>query len=109
MRVYPVYDVEGLTKLLATKTGLGAGEISAVFLAKELAADLNLMDEWKGRRLAVSEGLAVAGCIGILEEFYRRKEIADLRQVYQKLLRQNIRVDLRTLQGSLQQFGLAPF
>ena len=109
IRVSPVHDVEGLTKLRATRTGLGAGEISAVFLAKELAADLTLMDEWKGRRLAVGEGLAVAGCIGILEEIYRRKEIADLRQVYQELLRQNIRVDLRTLQGSLRQFGLAPF
>jgi predicted nucleic acid-binding protein len=65
-----------------------------------------LMDEWKGRRLAVSEGLAVVGCIGILEELHRRAEIADLRKVYRQLLRQNIRVNLRTLQDSLKHFGL---
>ena len=106
IRVSPVHDVEGLAKAL-TKASLGAGEISAVFLAKELAADLTLMDEWKGRRLALDEGLAVVGCIGILEELYRRGEFADLRYVYQELLRQNIRVDLRTLQGSLKQFGMA--
>jgi uncharacterized protein len=106
IRVSPVKDVESLAKTI-TKTGLGAGEISAVFLAKELAADLILMDEWKGRRLAIDEGLAVVGCIGILEELHRRGDVADLRNAYQELLRQNIRVDLRTLQDSLKQFGLA--
>ena len=34
------------------KTGLGMGEVSAVILAKELAADLLLVDEWKARRSA---------------------------------------------------------
>lgn len=85
IRISPVHDVDGLTKLLATKTGLGAGEISAVFLAKQLDADLTLMGEWNGRRLAVGEGIAVVGCIGILEELYRRAEIANLRQTYQEL------------------------
>jgi len=108
IRISPVHDVEGLAKILLTKPGLGAGEISAVLLAKELAADLTLMDEWKGRRLAVSEGLAVVGCIGILEELHRRGEIADIRHVYQELLRHNIRVDLRTLQSSLSQLKLPP-
>jgi predicted nucleic acid-binding protein len=106
IRVSPVQDVESLAKTI-TKTGLGAGEISAVFLAKELAVDLILMDEWKGRRLAMEEGLAVVGCIGILEELHRCGDVADLRHAYQELLRQNIRVDLRTLQDSLKQFGLA--
>jgi uncharacterized protein len=107
IRVSEVQDVESLAKKI-TKTGLGAGELSAIFLAKELGADLTLMDEWKGRRLAVEEGLAVVGCIGILEELYRRGEIKDLRQTYQKLLSENFRVDLRTLQSSLAQFKL-PF
>ena len=106
IQVSAVRDVENLAKAIS-KTGLGAGEIGAIFLAKELAADLTLMDEWKGRRRAVEEGLAVVGCVGILEELYRRREIQDLRQIYQDLLRQNIRIDLRTLQGSLKQFGLA--
>jgi len=60
----------------------------------------------ESRRLVVGEGLAVVGCIGILERLYRRAEIVDLRRVYQELLRQNIRVDRRTLQDSLNQFGL---
>jgi predicted nucleic acid-binding protein len=94
-------------QIAAAKSGLGAGEISAIFLVKELSADLTLMDEWKGRRLAIEGGLAVVGCVGILEDLFRRGEISDLRQVYGELLRQKIRVDLRTLQTSLQQFGVA--
>ncbi len=105
LHVTPVQDAEGLAKAIV-RTGLGRGEISAIFLAKELVADLTLMDERKGRRLALEEGLSVVGCIGILEEMYRRDEIKDLRQVYQELIRQNIRVDLRTLQASLKLFGL---
>jgi predicted nucleic acid-binding protein len=106
IHVTAVRNAEDLAKT-TTKIGLGAGEVSTVFLAKELHADLTLMDEWRGRRLAIDEGLAVVGCIGILEELYRRGEIKDLRENYQELLRQNIRVDLRTLQASLQHFGVA--
>ena len=108
IRISPVHDVEGLAKVRASKTGLGAGEISAVFLAKELGADLTLMDEWKGRMLAMREGLTVVGCIGILEELYRRGEIKDFRQTYEELLRQGVRVDLRTPQSSLGKFKLPP-
>ena len=107
IHVTPVRNSENLAKTIS-KIGLGAGEVSTAFLAKELAADLTLIDEWKGRRLATEEGLAVVGCVGILEELYRRNEIKDLRQAYLDLLNQNIRVDLRTLQSSLKYFGLDP-
>ena len=49
--------------------------MSAVFLAKELAADLVLLDERKARRFAQQEGLTVAGCIGILEDLFERGRI----------------------------------
>jgi len=74
IHVTPVRNSENLAKTIS-KIGLGAGEVSTAFLAKELAADLTLIDEWKGRRLATEEGLAVVGCVGILEELYRRNEI----------------------------------
>jgi len=106
IQVTPVQDVVELEKAIV-KTGLGTGELSAIFLAKQLAADLILMDERKGRRLALEEGLSVIGCIGILEELYRLGEIKDLRHIYQELLRQNVRIDSRTLQASLNQLGLA--
>jgi hypothetical protein len=67
IHVTPVTNAEQLAQT-RSKTGLGAGEVSAVFLANEIRADLTLIDEWKGRRLAREEGLAVVGCVGILEE-----------------------------------------
>jgi uncharacterized protein len=102
--VTPVQDAAGLAKAIV-KTGLGRGEVSAIYLAKELVADLTLMDERKSRSLALEEGLSVASCVGILEEVYRRGEIKDLRQIYEELLR-HIRVDLRTLKASLRKLGL---
>ena len=96
------------TRLLirSPKQGWVQERLAQLCSPKNSGADLTLMDEWKGRRLAVENGLAVVGCIGILEELYRRKEIENLLNIYQELLRQNIRVDVRTLQDSLNQFGL---
>jgi predicted nucleic acid-binding protein len=42
IRVSAVQDTEGLAQAIS-RTGLGAGEVSAVLLAKELTADLILM------------------------------------------------------------------
>ncbi len=93
---------------LAVETGLGVGEVSAVILAQELAADIVLMDERRGRRLATNRGLAVAGCVGILEELFRRGEITDLPHIYRQLPRQGVRIDLATLQRSLSRLNLPP-
>jgi predicted nucleic acid-binding protein len=87
---------------------LGAGEVSSVALAKDLSADLVLIDEWRARRFAQEEGLAVIGCIGILENLYERGYVSDLRSVYEQLIRNKTRIDLRTLQNSLAKLGLRP-
>ncbi len=85
---------------------LGAGECGAILLAKSLRADLILLDEWKARRVARDAGLAVMGCLGILEAGARKRLVPDLRQAYIDLLRQGIRFDIRLLQGSLAHLGL---
>lgn len=51
IQVSPVQDARALATAISA-SGLGAGETSAVLLAKELQAHLVLMDEWNGRRLA---------------------------------------------------------
>jgi predicted nucleic acid-binding protein len=68
------------------QTGLGAGEVSTVILAKEISAELILMDELKGRRFARASGFEVLGCVGILEILYRRAEISDLRDATHSFL-----------------------
>jgi predicted nucleic acid-binding protein len=90
------------------ETGLGAGELSAVQLAKETGADLVLLDELKARRYAIAQELPVIGCIGILENLFRAGHLADLREAYIRLLAEKIRIDLATLQHSLMKFNLPP-
>lgn len=46
---------------------LGLGEASAITLAKELAAELLLIDERYGTHIAQSSGLLVTGTLGVLK------------------------------------------
>ena len=107
IQITPLRNATAL-QLAVEKTGLGTGELSAIILAQELQADLLLMDEWKARRYATAEGLAVQGCNGILENLYRRDFLSDLRSAYIRLLAHKIRVNLQMLQDSLRKFNLPP-
>lgn len=84
---------------------LGAGELATVLLASSLRADLAIIDERAARRFAQTSGLAVMGCVGILETGFRRGRVADLRASYQQLLVQGIRIDRQILNSSLAACG----
>lgn len=85
---------------------LGAGELATILLAKELSAELAIIDEKKARQLAQKENLQVIGTLGMLEESYRRKHLHDLRTCYQGLLSTGTYIDRRLLNMSLRTFGL---
>lgn len=85
---------------------LGAGERGAILIAKNIQADLVILDEWKARRVARVAGLSIVGCLGVLEAGARKGLVPDLRQAYIDLLREGIRFDIRLLQESLARLGL---
>jgi predicted nucleic acid-binding protein len=89
-----------------TKYSLGAGELSTILLAKEIQADVAMIDERGARLLARSEGVPVLGTVGLLELGYRNGEVTDLRLVYQTMLAQGAHIDKQILNQSLARFNL---
>jgi predicted nucleic acid-binding protein len=64
-----------------------------------------LLDDYKARKVAAAEGLEVHGSVGLLEAFYRRGYLTDLRAAFQQLLTHSY-VDQRLLDRRLRALGL---
>jgi hypothetical protein len=62
-----------------------AGEAEAIALARELHADRLLIDERRGRRLAIREGVAVIGLVGVVIFARQRGLIPSARSLLLRL------------------------
>jgi predicted nucleic acid-binding protein len=76
IRIGTMRDSSVLRVLLSQ---LHRGEAESIVLAIDLNADVVLMDEQEGRRLAAKAGLVVTGVLGILLRAKRMGEIAALK------------------------------
>ena len=103
-----VMSVQNPAGLLSAqrKYGLGSGEMSTILLAKELGANPVLLDDYRARKLAKAEGLEILGSVGLLETFYLRRYLTDLRGAFRQLLVQNVYIDQRLLDRRLRALGL---
>lgn len=70
-----VEDVKAV-QLLRRSTGLDAGESEAIILSDAVGADLLLMDEVKGRRVAKQMGIGLMGTIGMLMVAYEEEKLS---------------------------------
>ena len=75
IKVVDVHDTKSV-ELLRRATGLDLGESEAIIYSDGSKADLLLMDEVKGRKVAQQMGLSVMGTIGILMSAYKEKMIS---------------------------------
>jgi predicted nucleic acid-binding protein len=105
-----VKEVKRTTDVAAAQQrfGLGLGELSTLILAKEIAADLVLLDDLGARKLAQKKALRVQGSIGILEAGFRRGYLSDLRGAYERLLKRGVYLNRGLLNLSLESCKVAP-
>ena len=72
---------------------MGRGERAAIALARELDAELVVLDDEQGRKEARRHGLSITGSIGILIEAKERDVIASMRRELDRLVEEGLWID----------------
>ena len=81
-----IREVTDRSLVEALLSELDPGEAEAIALAKELKADLLLMDERRGRRVASRLGLRFVGLLGILVEAKHKGLIKAVKPILDSLV-----------------------
>ncbi|MDJ0595230.1 MAG: DUF3368 domain-containing protein [Pleurocapsa sp. MO_226.B13] len=74
--------------LRESEKNIDLGEAEAIILALELKADLLLMDERRGREVAMRYGLQVTGLLGILLQAKGNRLIPAVKPLMERLIEQ---------------------
>ena len=88
-------------RLLAT---LDVGEAQAIVLARELRCGV-LMDEKRGRQVALKRGIAVVGVLGVLLQAKREGYLGELKPILLQLQHSDYRLSEELVQRVLELAG----
>ncbi len=84
LEVIPISNTELFKQYL---TVLDLGESEALVLTQELQADLLLIDEMKGRKVAEAAGIAYTGVLGVLLSAKSKRLIESIRPLLDALIK----------------------
>lgn len=108
IEVQQIRHPTALKEIQSRRLSLGLGELSAILLAREIGADLVLLDDLGARKFAQKQGFKVQGSVAVLESCYRRGHVADLRNAYERMLQAGVYLDRDLLNRILASLELAP-
>lgn len=83
IEVREISDADLFRRLLES---LDEGESASIVLALELKADLLLIDEKKGRKIATDLGISITGLLGVLVEAKELGFIESVKPILDKLI-----------------------
>lgn len=81
-----VKEVTNKQAVRQLSTYLDLGEAEAIVLAKELQAHLLIIDERKGRKIALEQGLEIIGLLGILVQSKQAGYVHKLKPILDQLI-----------------------
>ena len=97
--------VSGQTAVTLLRGRLDAGESETIVLALELEADVVLMDEARGRRIASSRDLSLTGTLGTLLLAKKRHRIAQVKPLVHDLAAEGFHMSDALYQHVLENAG----
>ena len=84
---------------------LGIGESEAIALAKEIKADLVILDDDKARKAAISEGLRISGLLAFLVQAKEKGIIERVKPLMDELKRKGFFISENLYQDTIQKSG----
>jgi hypothetical protein len=85
--------------------GLDPGETAAILIAETIQADLLLIDERAGRKVAHERGLAVRGTLGVLVQARQSGVLPTLTPVLDSLVAEGFRIAPALIREALAHVG----
>ena len=97
-----VRDLASVDRLCAR---LGRGESEAILLARELVADLLVIDDSAARRVAETEGQRVVGLVGLLIYAKQRGFVTEVKPLLDEMVASGFFLDEPRYQSILRRAG----